>query len=983
MTLAALVVVAAPALGSEPPEVLETPEGLEAGHVAANTVTLGGVLNPEQAGAVVPYEFRFLYRPSASECQGAGEKATPATRAGGRPVEAVKAAIRELLPDTQYTFCLQIGYAVSSPGQGTVLFAPVTFTTLAAAAPTTEEPSLTDVASTSATLHAQLSPQGAATRYVFEYAPAGGAFAPVPEPEGSGTLSAANLGAQLSVHIQRGLAPGASYEFRLVAGNSVQKDVAGEPVSFTTQRAGDEFSLPDNREYELVTPPEKQGALVLGSGHFFSEGSDHLYYHAGEGNQGIQASAAGNAIVELASQPTEAQPQGYDSYTQLLSTRSATGWSTQTIAPPKAQGGGPALLAPEYLLFSEDLSRGIVQPVGAFSPYAPGVEEQTPYLRTDYLNGNVDEHCHSSCFQPLVTRADDTASPFVPFGGAYKSAVPGFCENTDCGPLVRGASPDLSHVVFESSVQLTSTPLPAETTEALYEWYGGHLRLVGTSESELSLAGGHQDVTPNEEPGARRAISEDGERVITQRFISGAPPEFFGIYMSDVATGETVKIGEGTYLTASSDASRVFFLEGGNLDMFEVTSGKGEPLAGKVVDLTVDPHPGEAADVVGVLGASADGSYVYFAAGGVLAPGAVPAIPDTEFTSGTCSTRYAGTRAGCNIYVYHDGVTSLVSAGWIEPNEAFLLSRVSPDGRWLAFMSTHSLTGYDNRDANSGEPDTEVYLYDADTGRLACASCDPTGARPVGEELSSPAGLWMAANVPGWEYYFGFYGSRYQPRYLSNGGRLFFESVGALVPQDVNGVRDVYEYEPEGVPAGERPCSPSNVSGSDVFKPAHAFAVEGRSGEEGAGCVALISSGTSSEESSFLDASETGGDVFFTTTSKLAPQDFDDAADVYDAHECTSESPCATSVVVPPPCTTEASCKPSPTPQPSIYGPPSSATFSGPGNIAATPPPSPPKKVTKKTVKCKKRFVKNKKNECVRKKSKKKAKTSIHRKGSN
>ena len=35
-------------------------------------------------------------------------------------------------------------------------------------------------------------------------------------------------------------------------------------------------------------------------------------------------------------------------------------------------------------------------------------------------------------------------------------------------------------------------------------------------------------------------------------------------------------------------------------------------------------------------------------------------------------------------------------------------------------------------------------------------------------------------------------------RYLSNSGRLFFDSADALVPQDVNGKEDVYEYEPPG-----------------------------------------------------------------------------------------------------------------------------------------------------------------------------------------
>jgi hypothetical protein len=108
------------------------------------------------------------------------------------------------------------------------------------------------------------------------------------------------------------------------------------------------------------------------------------------------------------------------------------------------------------------------------------------------------------------------------------------------------------------------------------------------------------------------------------------------------------------------------------------------------------------------------------------------------------------------------------------------------------------------------------------------------------------------------------------------------------------------------------------------------------------------------------------------TAAKLAPQDYDTAFDVYDAHECTSAAPCIpASVASPPPCETGDACKPAPTPQPTIFSSPPSATFSGPGNI--TPAAPTPKHVTKKTVKCKKGFVKNAKGKCVRP-SKKKAK---------
>jgi hypothetical protein len=100
------------------------------------------------------------------------------------------------------------------------------------------------------------------------------------------------------------------------------------------------------------------------------------------------------------------------------------------------------------------------------------------------------------------------------------------------------------------------------------------------------------------------------------------------------------------------------------------------------------------------------------------------------------------------------------------------------------------------------------------------------------------------------------------------------------------------------------------------------------------GCVGLISSGGSQEESAFLDASENGDDVFFLTGSGLVTQDFDGALDVYDAHVCSAGSPCVpVAPVAPPVCSTGDSCKAAPSPQPEIFGEPSSETFSGAGNV--------------------------------------------------
>ena len=778
--------------------------------------------------------------------------------------------------------------------------------------PVLQVESVSAVTAESVTFDATIDPPyNAPTTYYVQYGTTSAYGTSVPAPPGA-VVGSGEGDVEVTQHVQ-GLQANTVYHYRVVAVSEVAghvEEITGPDQTFTTQRSGGALVLPDGRSWELVTPPQKEGALFHGLGSFFEYTSVNL----------VQASAGGNAIADLASQPTEAEPQGYTETVSVLSTRGSGGWSSQVIAPPHDEGS-LGLEGSEYRLFSEDLSRGIVQPFGPFTPLSPEASESTPYLHTDYLNGNVNEHCRVSCFQPLVTAGD--TRPGAVFGEVHN----GICKSSICGPLFVGASPDLSHVVVSSPVQLTSTPVHAEY--GLYEWSGGHLQLVSVppkseegkeGEFSFNLSGTEN---AEEQTGARRAISEDGDRVILSGRAGGLAA---GLYLRDVAKSETVRLdvpqagAKGTsdnpvFMTASTDASRVFFLDSGRLTAESSASGSdlyeydlNAPSGSRLTDLTVDGHAGEAAGVLAVLGASDDGSYVYFAAGGALTPDAAP---------GKCEAREGNNNTeGCNVYVRHDGVTRLVAAGWIGGNRATDWSRVSPDGSWLAFMSPRSFTGYDTRDAVSGHPDAEVYLYDANAGRLVCASCDPTGARPVGVDVNPIVALWVAANVPGWTHFGGgiFGETRYQSRYLSDSGRLFFESNNALVPQDVNGAQDVYQYEPPGV--GN--CTTSSVT----------------FGERSGGCVGLVSSGTSPEESSFLDASETGGDVFFLTQSKLVSQDFDSAFDVYDAHECTTVVPCyPVSPVSAPVCSTGDSCKAAPSPQPSIFGPAPSATFSGAGNV--------------------------------------------------
>ncbi len=826
---------------------------------------------------------------------------------------------------------------VASNELGSTASPDQTFTTLP---PALVQPSVSDVASTSATLNAQVDPLGSSTaceslQYVSAASfQASGYATATPVPCLPAALGAGESYVEIVPQHIDGLTPGTVYRYRLSVANALGTVVS--EATFTTQGASTSFALPDGREWEQVSPPDKHGA--------------GFYRLGGPGHGGaVQASVAGDAVAVMVSLPSESEPQGYANQTSVLSTRSSGGWSSHVIAPPHAQpvGPEPGGEGSEYRFFSADLSHAIVQPRGA-TLLSSEASEQTAYLRNDALTGGACTFT-SGCYTPLVTRANDTADPFQPFGeegeGGECETGTGGLTHVICGPFFLDATPDLSHVILRSQFQLTAT-----RNEGLYEWGGGQLQpldLMPASEGGIGVyagpeSGSYFDATSFS---GSHELSADGSVF----FSYGGH-----LYLHDFATDDAVRLvpqeGAAEFLYASADGSKVLFRDekqltpatgGGVYECRIVQDACGELL------LTGLSVPGE------LLGGSEDATYLYFLGAGEKL--SVAHYEDGRWTmaEGPVLTGFSGTSY-----------------------------RVSPNGRWFAFMSNADLTGYDTADANSGQSDEEVYLYDAQTGKLVCASCNPTGARPVGIEAgakgqSDPAGIgngeyWVASGVPRLED-FGQAADLYQPRYLSDSGRLFFDSNDALVPQDVNGTWDVYEYEPEGVPENEHACSPSSTSGSDVFEPAHAFEVEGRRGESGAGCVALISSGTSPEESSLLDASESGGDVFFLTQAQLSPTDTDTATDVYDAHECTSESPCIPPPAIQPPvCETEASCKQAPTPQPTIYAPPASATFSGPGNVTMPPPPLVVKPKAR-VVKCKKGFAKDRLGKCVKAKKARKA----------
>jgi hypothetical protein len=864
--------------------------------------------------------------------------------------------------------------------------------------PSVEAESVSDVSGDSASFEGEVNPRGAAASYRFEYGPcltpASCVSSPYPDtaPIPDGLLTADFEIHTVSLHVQ-GLSAQTLYHFRVSVRNETEgnlHEVHGQEHLFTTQPVGGELILPDGRGWELVSPPNKLGALILP-------------IKIGV----VQAAASGNAITYLANAPIEAIPQGAEPQDeQILSTHTVDGWGSRNVTVPhEGTSGAPDGPGREFRFFTEDLALGFAQPFGRFDPaISPEASEQTAFVRTNYLGDDPSKPCEPAmgCYRPLVTGAPGVAN--VPGGTVFEQQSLEEHESgagcpprvTVCGPEFEDATPDGSHAILRSLVPLTGTPIAGES---LYEWNAAappaaQLQLVSVLPGEGSPASKPQLGRENHE--AQGALSSDGTKVVFEA------KEPSALYLRDVAKGQTIELdeaeagcgecesGEARFQLASSDGSRILFTDAkrltsdagvaGKADLYQclIVAGAGGKDECQLSDLTPKAGP-ESADVLpGALpGASADAQWVYF-----VADGALTSSPDSQgehAQPGTCKSGLPG--ATCNLYLLHAGQLRLVSVlsgedvhDWFTPPDG-RPTRVSPNGQWLALMSQRALTpGYDNRDAVTGQPDAEVYLYSAATDRLVCASCLPSGARPTGVEFrelepgsgglaGGPTGTWpqhapVAANVPGWTANAELGNvSRHQPRYLTDEGRLFFNSADGLVPQDENGTEDVYQYEPSGI------SEPPGITGCGPGTPGYV--------EAAAGCVNAISSGSSAQESAFLDASETGADVFFLTSSKLASQDKDTAYDVYDAHQCTSGSPCLpVEAAEPPPCETADSCKAAPSLQPEIFGAPASALFSGLGNVL--PPPITVVKTRSKAERlaevlkgCSKRFAHSKKRRRV------------------
>jgi hypothetical protein len=639
-------------------------------------------------------------------------------------------------------------------------------------------------------------------------------------------LGAGFAARKVSTHLV-GLAPATTYHFQLVAQNALGR-FESEDAVFTTVGAGSPQGLPDGRAYEQVTTGKGNNDI----------GNESPYLAVG----GF-AEASGEGVTFQAINGLPGSASGI-LYTAYAAHRGPDGWTFQGASPPEENQN--ALAAERMELVSPDLKYSVA-------------------VSAENITGNAPAGFNSLYLRNNLTGTEELMTPYPDRRGS------GFVFYTTVG-----ASSDFHHVLFESSAALTpDTPVSAGNN--LYEFSNGQLHNVG-------ILPGQSAPNPEGIAGAARnrapyPVSEDGSRVF---FTASKPPEgeeFFTpqLYLrtngantveisASQRTPEDPAPGQVTFVGAAANGSSAFFTSYSRLtnDAYTGNPPGGGPnlyrydvATGKLTDLSVGgsgPDEQYGANVGGVV-VSKDGDSAYFTARGVLAPGA---------TSGTTNLYHWTLGQPLQFVTEMNEFDPLASEGG-GPQGA---TRLTPNGGVIAFVSDNAL--------DPAHPEVEgtyeIYRYAAG-GAVTCVSCGPIGSTPV-ETTIAPA----------------FYAAAPQNNVMSSdGSRIFFQTVAALVPQDNNGKPDVYEWE--------------------------------------GGQVQLISDGSGAYPTRLIDASESGNDVFLQTRDQLVPADTDENVDVYDARVGGGfPAPAATS----PPCEAEA-CRP-----PSEAAPPAaqigSRNFVGPAD---------------------------------------------------
>ncbi len=652
-------------------------------------------------------------------------------------------------------------------------------------------------------------------------------------------------------------------------------------------------ALPDCRAWEMVTPGFKDSQTGGSLEQMSNDGSSVLVNSSG-------VFGGAKSVVGVLEN-------------RYLMTRSPSGWITSAIEPPASQF--PAQL---FLGASSDLTRtlwALHSPSQPFSAWEVYVREEDGSLRDV---GPVSQVTGPAVGDPYVLLDTGNVSRF-------------------------GISNDASHVLFTLFMSQPGGLWPGDTTQipnapSLYEYVGfGHNRpaLVGVDAEDHLLGDCGMAAGSFESGDTAGALSTSGETVFFTVYGAGtfacteaAPPvnELYArlgqfpidtVAISEPAYSDctrcqtdvegighpAVPLAKAEFQGASEDGSKVVFLT--EQELFAGDTGMNlyeydfdNPAGQKIVRISMGSSEPE---VKGVARVSADGSHVYFVAGGVLsganAEGIAPALHGDNLYVFERDAEYPGGRVAF-IGTLSEGDEGTVFGGgdWSLKDQRPV--QATADGRFLVFQSVADLTPGDT----SSQP--QIFEYDAQTESLVRVSiaaagyaAGATSGDAVGSSISSINFTEHAYPTAG----------RAGVAVSADGSVVLFSSRAALVPSAMqataNGAASVYEYHSSGFIKN--------------------------------GSVSLLSSGRDTASATGVGLTASGGDAFFVTSIPLLAQDVDTSFDLYDARVGGGfPAPLMSG------CEGEA-CQGAEVSAPSSAGPGSVFGVGG-GNLVSPPPVSPP-----------------------------------------
>jgi hypothetical protein len=293
--------------------------------------------------------------------------------------------------------------------------------------------------------------------------------------------------------------------------------------------------------------------------------------------------------------------------------------------------------------------------------------------------------------------------------------------------------------------------------------------------------------------------------------------------------GDLVQLAQATQgparLVSDDGSVTAFALESGDDGVYRRADGQTTALSvSRIAGDPATPLPGR------VEGVSRDGDAVVFVSGRLLPEAPVGNDNLYRYRASTDSLTYLGTllpnsAAGSVMGVGDDANTVYFNDG---ENTS-----VWHDGVVRAVTPEHPEVGaYPSANGRFlvwAGADGDVHRYDAQANGTVCVSCLGSGSPGGGAFLSD-----SERNI-----------SNRRPLVVNDQGVVYFTTTTRLLTADRNGSRDVYAYA---------------------------------NGE-----VTLISPGDGEFDATFAEASESGNDVFFTTTQGIVAQDVDGEPDIYDA----------------------------------------------------------------------------------------------------